>query len=45
LIDTQNACHAAHHPAYRTTDDRAQGTRSPLAFAGTSFDAAGHALG
>jgi hypothetical protein len=44
LICTQNACHAAHNPAYRTTDDSTHGTGGPLAFAGTTFDASGHTL-
>jgi hypothetical protein len=44
LIYTQNACHAAHHPAYRTTDDSVHGTGSSFAFAGTTFNTSGHAL-
>ena len=45
LIYTQNACDAADDPSDRAANDCAYRTSRSLAFAGTSFNAAGHTLG
>ena len=44
LIDLEHAVHTAHDSADGATDDCTNRACRPLTFAGSAFDASGHAL-